>query len=290
MIDLHGEWLASMRRGDWPGVWAVDEAVLARRPPGTRDDPRQPYHLRWVWDGRPVADRDVLVRCYHGLGDTLQFSRFLPALAARAARVTLECQPVLLPLLAELPGLARVLPFDPAAPAPPAECDLEIMELPFALRMRPDAVPPPTQRFPEAALPPGTLGLCWVGGDWDPARALPPALLRPLAERHPCLSLVPGPAPLPCLNPAGSPADLVDTAALVASAARIITVDTMVAHLAGTLGRPVSLLLKHEPDWRWMPGEATSPWYPTMRLYRQPRPGDWAPAVAAALADLGRDG
>ena len=140
-------------------------------------------------------------------------------------------------------------------------------------------------------LPPGTLGLCWTVGDWDKAREVPPALLEPLAAAHPCVSLVPGPARLlPCLNPEGSPVDLPGTAALIGGTARVVTVDTMVAHLAGTLGRPVSLLLKHEADWRWMDGRSDSPWYPTMRLYRQPRPGDWDAVVAAVAADLnGRD-
>ena len=276
-----------MRRGDFPGAWAVNAAVLARQTPDTRDDPRLPYHLRWVWDGRPLAGRHVLVRCYHGLGDTLQFARYLPALAAQAASVAVECQPSLVPLLAGIPGVARLIPFDVTAPAPPAECDIEIMELAFALRLRPDAVPLPTLRPPAPArLPPGTLGLCWMVGDWDKAREVPPALLAPLAAAHPCVSLVPGPAPLPCLNPAGSPADILATAALIGSASRIITVDTMVAHLAGSLGRPVSLLLKHEADWRWMDARRDSPWYPTMRLYRQPRPGDWASVVAAVAADL----
>ena len=184
VADLHQDWLACMRKGDFAGAWAVNAAVLAGQTPETRDDPRLPYHLRWVWDGRPVAGRHVLVRCYHGLGDTLQFARFLPALAAQAASVVVECQPGLVPLLAGVPGIHRLIPFDVAAPMAPAECDIEIMELAFALRLRPDAVPLPTWRAPAPArLPPGTLGLCWTVGDWDKAREVPPALLAPLAAR-----------------------------------------------------------------------------------------------------------
>lgn len=282
--DHHATWLAAMRRGDFEAAWAVNAAVLARQDPSTRDDPRQPYHRRWVWDGRPVAGRHALVRCYHGLGDTLQFARFIPLLAARAASVTLECQPALAPLLAGLPGVARIIPFDAAAPAPPAECDVEIMELAFALRVRPEDAPPPRLGVPPAAaLPPGTLGLCWTVSDWDKAREVPPALLRPLAEAHPIVSLVPGRAPLPCLNPEGCPTDLSRTAALIAGTSRVVTVDTMVAHLAGAMGRPVSLLLKHEADWRWMADRTDSPWYPSMRLFRQPREGDWRAVVEAVL-------
>ncbi|MDX7950575.1 hypothetical protein P7D22_05205 [Lichenihabitans sp. Uapishka_5] len=285
--DLHGAWLAAMRRGDFEAAWAVNAAVLAAHDPATRDDPRLPYHLRWVWDGRSFAGRHVLVRCYHGLGDTLQFARFLPALAARAASVSLECQPALVPLLSRMPGLARVIAFDVAAPVPPSECDIEVMELGFALRLRPEACPPPTLAGPPAAaLPPGTLGLCWQVGDWDKAREVPPALLSRLAEARPCVSLVPGRAPLPCLNPDGCPPGIAETAALVAGVARVVTVDTMVAHLAGALARPVTLLLKHDADWRWMADGAASPWYPTMRIHRQPEPGRWAPVLAAVEADL----
>src|SRR5690242_16871168 len=99
--------MAAMRRGDFAAAWRINDAVLAARDPRGRDDPRLPYHLRWVWDGRSVWDRHVLVRCYHGLGDTLQFARYLPALRARARSVTLECQPPLLPLLASLPAVDR---------------------------------------------------------------------------------------------------------------------------------------------------------------------------------------
>lgn len=275
-----------MRGGDYAGAWAISEAILAARTPAACDDPRLPYHLRAVWDGRPFAGRHVLVRCYHGLGDTLMFARFLPALRRVAASVSLECQDSLVPLLRTADGIDRIWPFDPARPAPPAECTVEIMELAFALRARPDAVAPPYLRGPAPApLPPGTLALCWRGGGWDPARDMPPALLAPLAA-GPCVSLVPGPAPFPCLNPDGSPAAVLDTAALVAGAARVVTTDTMAAHLAGALGRPVSLLLKHDADWRWMTNRSDSPWYPTMRLYRQPAPGDWASVAAAVAADL----
>ena len=273
-----------MRAGRYPEAWALERATIAARDPATRDDPSLPYHQRWVWDGRPFDGRDVLVRCYHGLGDTLQFARYLPALAVRARRVTLEVQPSLAPLLAHLAD--RVVGFDPANPLPPAECDLEITELPGTLELAPDAVPVP-YIDPPASPTPGLIGLCYAAGDWDPERAISPRLLSPLCSAHRCVTLVAEPTALPVANPEGCPFDMVATAALVASVELVVTVDTMIAHLAGAMGRPTWLLLRAEPDWRWDPARRTTPWYPSMRLYAQPQPGDWAAVLAAVAADLG---
>jgi hypothetical protein len=287
MTRLHQSWTEAMRAGDWERAWSLCDAALAARDPATRDHPTLPYHERWVWDGRPVDGRHVLVRCYHGLGDTIMFARFLPRLAERAASVTLEVQPRLAFLFERFPGIDRVIPFDVAAPAPPAEVDVEIMELAHALRARPSAVRPPYLRVRHAALPGGTIGLCWEAGEWDPDRAVPPGLLRPLAAAVPAISLVSAPADLPVLNPDGCPFDMATTAALVAGCELVVTVDTMIAHLAGAMGKPVWLLLKHAPDWRWAPETGRSAWYPSFRLYPQPAPGDWrtvADRVAAALA------
>ncbi len=281
-------WTEAMRGARFEEAWALSQIGLAARDPSTRDDPRLPYHLRWVGDGRPFDGRRVLVRCYHGLGDTIQFARYLPLLAGRAASVSLEVQPRLLPLLADLPGIAELIPFDPARPAAPAECDIEITELPFALRLPPTAAPPPYLRWTPAALPQGTIGLCYGAGDWDAGRSIPPSLLAPLCRGRTCLSLVAEPTGLPVINPAGCPFDMEATASLVASCALVITVDTMIAHLAGALGRPTWLLLKAEPDWRWTPGSPTSLWYPTMRLFHQPRPGAWEPVLAEVAGALDR--
>lgn len=279
-----------MRRGDFPAAWTIAAHALTRRDPTTRDDPALPYHLRWVWDGRPFRDRDVLVRCYHGLGDTLMFSRFLPLLAQRAARVTVEMQPHLLPLFRGFPGIHRLVPFDAAHPLPPQDCDIEIMELPLALRAGPADAPMPRLDIAPSPLPRGTVGLCWGAGDWDAARSVPEAMFAPFCS-GPALSLMPGPTALPVLNPQGCPLDMVRTARLVAGSGLVVTVDTMIAHLAGVLGRPVWLLVKHDPDWRWPVETTFTPWYPTMRVWRQPAPGDWAAVldhVADALAGLRR--
>ena len=290
MADINGNpglaWAAAMRAGDFRAAWAVSDAVLAARSPAARDDPRLPFHERWVWDGQPFDGRRVLVRCYHGLGDTLQFCRFLLALRARAANVTVEAQPELVPLLRAVPGIDRFHAFDPAHPLPPAERDVEIMELCHALKREPD--PAPFLRAdPLPSGPAGGVGLCWAAGNWNPARSIEAALLRPVARLAPRpVSLQRGPAAadarlLGAVDPLDGSPDVGLTARLLAGLDAVVTVDTMVAHLAGALGRPAFVLLEHEPDWRW--GTERCAWYSTVRTVRQPGPGDWPGAVAALL-------
>ncbi len=261
-----------MLREDFPAAWRVADAVLASRPADTRNDPSRPYHERWVWGGRDLTGRQVTVRCYHGLGDTLQFARFLPALRARAAHVTLEAQPQLCPLLANLGGVDRLIPFDPAEPILATD-DIEIMELQHALRILPGNQPYLT--VSPAAVTGATIGVCWQAGSWDPARSLPLADLRPVLPPG-AISLQRGATGLP--DPLDGCMSVLATAGLVASLACIITVDTMIAHLAGALGRPVHLLLKAGADWRWGRGHRTA-WYPGTHIHRQHRPGDWSAAI-----------
>ncbi len=284
-----------MRAGAFEEAWAVSDAVLAARDPATRDDPALPYHLRWVWDGQPLDGRRVLVRCYHGLGDTLQFCRYLPTLRARAAGLTLEAQPELVPLLRTLPGPDRVIPFHPERPAPTSECDIEIMELAHALRLAPHGAPylsAEPQDRPATGL---LAGLCWRAGGWSPGRSVPLADLAPLGQIPgvQLVSLQRGPG-LEEIAAAGAPkllvtadrsADVTPVARLLATLDLVITVDTMIAHLAGALGRPTWLLLQHEADWRWMSGRS-SQWYDSVRLYRQTSPGQWAAPLAELHADL----
>ncbi len=268
-----------MRREDWRAAWAIATAVLAARDPATRDDPARPYHERWVWDGQDLSGRAVVVRCYHGLGDTLQFVRFLPALRARAAHVTLEVQPELCALLDSVAGADRVVPFDPAAPIP-AEHDIEVMELQHALRAVPDGAP--YLSVPSTPASGAAVGVCWQAGGWDPARSIPLAALRP-ALPDGAVSLQRGAAGLP--DPLDGSMDVLATAGLVASLPRVVTVDSMVAHLAGALGRPVELLLKADADWRWGGANRTA-WYSATRLHRQRAPGDWTAPVASLAAAL----
>ena len=299
--DAGGLWATAMRAGAFEAAWAVSDAVLASRDPATRDDPALPYHLRWLWDGQPLDGRRVLVRCYHGLGDTLQFCRYLPLLRPRVAGLTLEAQPELIPMLRRLPGADRLIPFRVDAPAAPSEWDVEIMELAHALRLAPrgtaylSAEPlPRLQVFAQPRLSSELLvGLCWRAGGWDPGRSVPLAGLTPLGNLPgvQLVSLQRGPgleelaAASPVLDTGDCSADVSAVARLLATLDLVITVDTMIAHLAGALGRPTWLLLQAEADWRWMSGRKSS-WYDSIRLYRQTSPGQWAQPLAEIQADL----
>jgi hypothetical protein len=286
MSETMADWVAAMRAERFDEAWSIAEHSMAARDPATRDNPTLPYHLRWVWDGRAFDGRDVLVRCYHGLGDTIQFARYLPHLAARCASLTVEAPGRLVELLSPLTPHARFVAFDVAHPLPPAQCDLEITELDFALRMSPTSVAPPYLRVDPAPLPRRTMGFCHSSGDWDQERNVPEQLLAPFAGLGSSVTLVSAPSALDVLNPEGCPFDMAATASLVAGCELIITVDTMIAHLAGALGKPTWLMLKPDPDWRWNPAVDHSPWYPSMRLYAQARAGEWDDVVDRIARDL----
>ncbi len=301
---LADAWVACMRRGDLAGAWTISDAVLAARDPARADDPALPYHQRWVWDGRPLEARHVLVRCYHGLGDTLHFVRLLAMLRPRVASITLELQSELLGLADQF-AADRVIAFRPDAPAPAAAgvVAIELMELAHALRLTARDLPgrhpylradpaPRASDFPAGP----RIGLCWAAGGWDAERSVPLARLADALPRTGTLiSLQRGAAAEQALgddapgfvNPGERSTDIRATAALVASLDLVISVDTMIAHLAGALGQPTLLLLKHDADWRWMTGRDAQPWYPTLTRLRQTAPGDWTAPLAEVSARLG---
>jgi hypothetical protein len=308
-VDIAGDWMAAMRRGDWEQAWALTDAVERPRRERQRDPAfvRGPQHL--CWDGTPFAGRSVLVRCEHGLGDTLQFMRFVPAVVRLAREVHLMIQPLLLGLFAGAPELGMVHDgWTQWWPPPAHDVQIEIMELAYALRATAATVPPPYPhlaqrvrgRLPIALPDDGALrvGLVWAASEWDQTRSLRLAALAPLL-RTPGVryfSLQQGAAATdPLIGRSGieplssHTRDIACAAAAMLELDLVITVDNMVAHLAGTLGRPTWVLLKREADWRWMEGRADSPWYPTVRLFRQRREADWAGVideVAAALSSL----
>jgi hypothetical protein len=282
--DLGAAWDRHMRRGEWGAAWDVSDAVLLAR--GTPDW-SLPRHRQAVWDGTPLRGRRVLVRCYHGLGDTIQFIRLVPRLDA--AEVTVWAQPALIPLLSTMPGLGRLLALHDGVPDVTYDVDVEVMELAHVLRITPDTLPAQVPYLhPLRATPHGTglhVGLVWQAGNWDDRRSIPVTSLRPLAEiPGVTLHMLQHDAAWPCFGLPVQAADLCDTARAMTALDLVVTVDSMPAHLAGALGLPTWTLLAHRADWRWAEGREDTPWYPTMRLLRQPHPGDWE-SVATRLHD-----
>ncbi len=163
---------------------------------------------------------------------------------------------------------------------------MEITELGFALKARPEDTSVPYLTASPGVLPRGTVGLRYGAGEWDPSRSIAPELLAPLCKEARCLSLMPEPTTLPVINREGCPFDMEATAALVAATDLVITVDTMIAHLAGAMGKPVWLLLKANPDWRWPAAGIRTPWYPSMRIYADLDGGGWEPVVEQVRRDL----
>jgi len=291
-------WMESMRRGAFEAAWRLGDAGLARIP---ADEWRRPRHEQRIWRGAAIDDRVVLVRCYHGLGDTIQFVRYLPLVATRARAVTLWVQPALIPLLSWTPEIGRLSPLHEGVPGEAFDVDVEIMELPHVFRTTVDTIPNdvPYLRTPTAREIPAltdddprlTVGLAWRAGPWDPRRSIALAKLTALLQ-SPQLRVVPlhdrvgsEEAAFSCVQPA-RPLDRL--AALISQCDVVVSVDTMAAHLAGALGVPTSLLLHADADWRWMIGRADSPWYPSMTLFRQRRPGEWDPPIAAVVEEVQR--
>lgn len=272
------QWTDAMRRGDFTHAWHVGDTAIALGHELGHD--RLPPHQRPIWNGEPVDGRRVHVRCLRGLGDTIQFLRFLPLLADRAASVTLSVQRELREFVAAAMPNTVLCPADGCRAT--HDVDVEIMELAHVLRVTPHTIPSqpltsPVLRLPCSGVP--RVGVAWRAGEWVRERSIPFAELEPLldvpgVEFH-ALSFAACTTELhPRLRPWPHGSTVNDLAAAIASMDLVITVDTMTAHLGGALARPTWTLLHHAPDWRWMRGERT-PWYPTMRLFRQRVAGDW---------------
>ncbi len=250
------------------------------------------------WTGGDVRGRTVLLHAEQGLGDTLQFVRYVPLVAARGAKVVLAVQSALVRLLQGTPGAEFVVAGGPDLPAFDLYCPL--LSLPGVFGTTLEAIPPPlAYGIPfERSAPRSELqvGLVWAGNrDFldDRGRSIDPELLAPLAKvggiaLHSLqFGASASAAPLPGLIDAMEGVrDFADTAARIAGLDLVIAVDTSVAHLAATMGKPVWLLSRFPGCWRWMLRRDDTPWYPTMRLYRQQRPGEWSEVIARVRDDL----
>jgi len=280
------------------------------------DDVHIPDRGRPWWRGEPLEGRTVLLYGEQGHGDALQFIRYAPLVARAGGRVVVECLPALVRLFARVEGVAEV---HPLGAAPEFDLICPLMNLPTlfgtTLATVPAAVPyldaaaAGEERF--AGLWPAgdrtlNVGLVWAGDPhaadprWshaDTRRSIPLAGFAPLLD-IPGLRLVSlqkGAAAAQASQPPfagrildvmGHVADFADTAALVRRLDLVISVDTSVAHLAGGLGVPVWVLSRFDGCWRWLTDREDSPWYPTARVFRQQRIGDWQPVLDRVAAEL----
>lgn len=297
-----------LRRGDFGEGWALYEFRPKRGPLSSLDPAR-------LWNGsEDVAGKTFFTYAEQGLGDTIQFCRYAKLLAARGAAVVLAVHDSLVSLFRGLDSNIGVIAFGDSVPEFDRHCAL--LSLPRAFGTTEDTIP---GGVPYLSAPAEYLarwrdrlgreagkriGIRWQGssGRVDRGRSFALREFEPIAriDEVELLSLQKGagteqlelPRDWPVKAPGGDLESFLDTAAVIQLTDLVITSDTSIAHLAGALGQPVWLALKHVPEWRWMLGRDDSPWYPTMRLFRQPRPGDW-PAVfesmrAALVSEVSR--
>jgi tetratricopeptide (TPR) repeat protein len=261
-----------------------------------------------TWDGSLLDGRRIVLWNEQGLGDTIQNVRFIGEVARRGGKIVLACRRELVKLFAGLKNVERCLPDSEAMPPHDVNCSL--VSLPRVLGTRLESIPnevpylsadsESTEKWKRRIPNDGRLkvGLIWANRanptdrcppspDWGVLASVPNvwwcSLQKPIANERTQGKWKVGPGSLRPEPPPGVELtdwteelrDLSDTAALMENLDLIVCVDTAPAHLAGALGKRVWLLLKYVPDWRWMMDRTDSPWYPTMRLFRQPRPGDW---------------
>jgi len=263
-----------------------------------------------LWQGEAPAGRTILLYSEQGLGDTLQFARYAPDVAKRGAKVVLYVHPPLKDLLSSLPGIDRVVSLN--EPIPPHDLRCPLLSLPLAFKTDLSSIP---AKIPYLEAPLEKIGL-WrnrfaaraglkigivCSGSTqhhnDHNRSIPLTAFKPLAEAAggPLYLIQKEVRPDDEITLANSPElislaseinNFSDTAAIIANLDLVIAVDTSIVHLVGAMGKPIWTLLAFPPDWRWMLDRADSPWYPSMRLFRQPAAGDWSTVLAQVTQEL----
>ena len=247
-----------------------------------------------VWDGSDPAGKTILIRAEQGLGDAIQFARYLPQIHAAGGHPVLLCSPALVPLLGSMAGVQVVAP---EQTMPAYDMCVDQASLPHIMRTSLDTIPAPfgylhadldrVARWRER-LPAGQkVGVVFTGNPRHPAdrqRSISLDLVSSL-PRLPGLTFINlhhGATARGLGLPDWTPwlTDYAETAALIENLDLVVTVDTSVAHLAGALGKPTWVLLPHAPDWRWLLGRTDSPWYHSVRLFRQTVAGDWTGVLA----------
>lgn len=264
------------------------------------DQPPQDFGLP-RWSGEDIEGKAILIYAEQGSGDAIQFARFMPLVVERGARIVVACPEEMMPLLATMPAVAAAgLP--DAATKP--DFQVPLMSLPWIMGIPPAPIPnqvpylyPPADSPVRLEAPAGDLkvGLAWAGNprhSQDRNRSTGLDEMRPILGVPGCrfFSLQVGDRRRDIaendladavVDLGGGFRNFADTAAAIDHLDLVIAVDTAVAHLAGALGKPVWTLLQKIPDWRWLMDREDTPWYPTMRLFRQPAPGDWETPIAA---------
>lgn len=303
--------VALLAAGEFEEGWAAYESRLGLGLASSMSlDVAQPR-----WTGEALEGRTVLLYGEQGLGDTLQFVRYAPLVAKCDGRVVLEVPAPLVRLFQRMPGVAEVIPTG----TPMAEFDLHcpLLSLPHLFGTRLESIPAVVpylaadpllveawrDRMPQNGK---RVGIVWSGNPRadqpsaafvDRRRSMPLRQFAPFAtvpgiryfslqKGSPAAQLESAPTGLHIVDLMDEVNDFADTAALLAHLDLVITVDTSVAHLAGALGKPVWMLSRYDACWRWLRDRNDSPWYPTMRIYRQPMPGDWDSVIARVTADL----
>lgn len=306
--------LVLLARGDFAEGFELFESRIGLRATKQHSDwlarlsahPEKPR-----WRGESLAGRRILVWMEEGLGDCLMTMRYLPKLAEKgAAKIVVLADRALRRLLQALPLAIEATADADALSLGAFDVHCPMMSLPYAFGTRSDTIPGavPYLSVPRemretwsvrlAGLNAPRVGLAWSGNKnygRDALRSLPFAQLAPLAK-IPGVAFVSlqkgeaarelGPKNWPILDRMNECADFLDTAALIENLDLVISVDTSVAHLAGALARPVWLLNRFESEWRWRLAREDSPWYPSMRIFNQPAPGDWESVVARVALEL----
>ncbi|HEY0205119.1 MAG TPA: glycosyltransferase family 9 protein [Acetobacteraceae bacterium] len=293
--------VALLKSGRLPEGWEAFECRhrLPRRP--------TPLPAPRLDSLHQAKNRTVLLRHEEGFGDTLQFIRYAPMLAALGARVLAWVPHALSRLVARVPGVAAVVPPGALPPSHDAWCPM--LSLPRLFGTTLDHMPPaapylhadPAEAARHAARLPAAnlqIGVAWAGAGrpTDPGAAATDRVRSTTPQALAPLGAVPGvqlislqfgaPAPPGMVDGMAGIQDFADTAALVANLHAVVSVDTAVAHLAAGMGKPVLLLDRYDNCWRWLHGRTGSPWYPTLTIHRQPSPGNWTDTIASAAAAL----
>jgi Tfp pilus assembly protein PilF len=269
---------------------------------------RQRSFSQPLWDGSDIRGRTILLHAEEGFGDTIQFIRYAPLVAERGAKVIVESQEELTSLLRNIKGVWHVLSRGGDLPHFDFHCPL--MSLPRIFKTTLDNIPVNIpylfadrmliQEFHDKIRNDGAelrVGLVWSGGGlpfkkscsieiFSPLADLPGITFYSLQKGAPAEQAKNPPKGMMLTDYTNEFSDFSVTAAFIENLDLIITVDTAIAHLAGALGKPVWVLLPFVPDWRWMLKREDSPWYPTMRLFRQPSLGDWKSAINKLVCEL----